>query len=287
VHLAAQPAGAEFTRKELTTPSSFPLSEVPDVDAKPPTSLLSLPDELLERIFTEYYLEERQAHVQQPRNPILIICKRVSTLVERLWLQTIRFHASRKKTESFLANLINWHPNKRAAVRDLEIYVHPDSTLLVYAALADLPSLHSLCLRLVGDNLQDFKGAPMDSADSRSGLKRVFEHCVNLRRLQVTSQSLPLKVCPLPTTISDIALDAGSFDASTADNLQQAGITKFELHFHREGDAIDLADLPWSLLRRLVLVFHYDDLEEISSCIRSLAQQVRVLYRTDMVRFRF
>jgi hypothetical protein len=141
VHLAAQPAGAEFTRKELTTPSSFPLSEVPDVDAKPPTSLLSLPDELLERIFTEYYLEERQAHVQQPRNPILIICKRVSTLVERLWLQTIRFHASRKKTESFLANLINWHPNKRAAVRDLEIYVHPDSTLLVYAALADLPSL--------------------------------------------------------------------------------------------------------------------------------------------------
>ena len=127
----------------------------------------------------------------------------------------------------------------------------------------------------------------MDSADSRSGLKRVFEHCVNLRRLQVTSQSLPLKVCPLPTTISDIALDAGSFDASTADNLQQAGITKFELHFHREGDATDLADLPWSLFRRLVLVFHYDDLEEISSCIRSLAQQVRVLYRTDMVRFRF
>jgi hypothetical protein len=38
----------------------------------------------------------------------------------------IRFHASRKKTESFLANLINSQPNKRAAVRDLEIYVHPE-----------------------------------------------------------------------------------------------------------------------------------------------------------------
>ena len=93
--------------------------------------------------------------------------------------------------------------------------------------------------------------------------------------------------CRLPTTINDIALDAGSFDVSTADNLQQAGITNFELHFHREGDATDLADLPWSLLRRLVLVFHYDDLEEITSCILSLAQQVRVLYRTDFVRFHF
>ncbi|TKA55803.1 hypothetical protein B0A53_02941 [Rhodotorula sp. CCFEE 5036] len=226
-----------LTRRVLTIRRAEALSEdehaAHDVAAQPT-------DELLERIFTEYYLEERQAHVQQPRNPILIICKRVSTLVERLWLQTIRFHASRKKTESFLANLINSQPNKRAAVRDLEIYVHPDSTVLVYAALADLPSLHSLCLRLVDDNLQDFKGAPMGSADSRNGLQ---------------------------------PLDAGSFDVSTADNLQQAGITNFELHFHREGDATDLADLPWSLFRRLVLVFHYDDLEEISSCIRSLAQQ--------------
>lgn len=265
--------------KELTTPLP-PLQELPNADVKPPTSLLSLPDELLERIFTEYYLEERQAKLQQPRSPILIICKRVSTLVERLWLQTIRFHASRKKTELFLASLINSHPDKRAAVRDLEIYVHPDSTLLVYAALADLPSLHSLCLRLVADNLKDYKGAPMGSTDSMGGLQRVFKHCVNLRRLQMTSQSLPLGSCRLPATIDELALNAGSFDEFTADNLQQAGITSLEVHFHREGDATNLADLPWSLLRRLVLVFHYDDLDEIASCIQSLARQVRVLYRT-------
>lgn len=275
----SQPKGVS-SASESSRPFLAPTCRFADADVKPTTSLLSLPDELLERIFTEYYLEERQAHRQKPRAPILIICKRVSTLVERLWLEEISFRTSRKKTELLLTDLINSHPDKRAAVRNLEIYIHPDSTVLVYAAIADLPSLHSLCLDLVGDNLQDFKGAPMGSTDSWGGLQRVFKHCVGLRRLQVTSQSLPLESCPLPATINEIALDTESFDASTADNLQQAGVTGLELHFHREGDANGFVDLPWSLLRRLVLVFHNDDLVETTRCIQRLAEQVRVFSRT-------
>jgi hypothetical protein len=265
--------------KELTTPLP-PLQELPNADVKPTTSLLSLSDELLERIFTEYYLEERQAHFRKPHAPILVICKRVSTLVERLWLQTIRFHASREKTELFLSDLTKWPPDKRAAVRDLEIYVHPDSTVLIYAAIADLPSLRSLCLRLVGYSLQDYKGRPLGTADSRGGLQRVFEHCVNLRRLQVTSQSLPLESCRLPAKISDVTLDAATLGESTAANLQQAGITRLELHFHREVAATAFADLPWSSLRRLVLVFHDNDMEGVTGCIQNLALQVRVFFRT-------
>lgn len=273
--MMAQPAGV-LSASESSRLFFAPTCRFAVADIKPTTSLLSLPDELLERIFTEYYLEERQAYSQKPHSPVLVICKRVSTLVERLWFQEISFYASRKKTELFLANLINSHPDKRAAVRDVEIYVHTDSTALVYAAIAGLPSLHSLYLHLVKDNLQDYEGAPVGSTDSRTGLQRVFKHCLNLHRLRVTSQSLPLESCRFPATIDDIALDAGSFDTPTADNLEQASIKRLELHFHREEDSAVFADLPWWSLRSLVLAFHHDDLVEIARCIQLLAQKVRV-----------
>lgn len=252
---------------------SIPHLSTPGAGVKPPTSLLSLPDELIERIFAENYLGRTQASCKNPRASFPIICKRLTALLERLWSRTIYSRTSHDDMMKLLANVLTSCPSKRAAVRDVEICVRPGSPLLVYAALAHLPGLQSLRLHLVDDDDVELRGSAMGSIESARGLQRVFEHCVNLRRLQVIAQSLPIDFCRLPTTINHIVLDAGSFDAPTAENLQQADIKILELRLLSETDT-DFAVLPWNQLQELTLSFFLHNEIAIKACIRRLADQV-------------
>lgn len=275
-------AGRRLAREKELTISPSPTCRLAGADVKPPTSLLSLPGELIERIFTENYLGRMQASGKKPRACFPIICKRLTALLERLWSRTIYSRTSHDDMMKLLANVLTSRPSKPAAVRDLEICVRPGSPLLVYAALAHLPGLQSLRLHLVDDDDVELRGSAMGSIKSARGLQRVFEHCVNLRRLQVIAQSLPIDFCRLPTTINHIVLDAGSFDAPTAANLQQAGITILELRFFSETDT-DLAVLPWKSLQELTLTFFLHNENAIKACILSLADQVHDFMQAGIV----
>jgi hypothetical protein len=171
-------------------------------------------------------------------------------------------------------NLLVSGPSKCQFVRDLKICIRRDSESLVYAALANLPNLQSLSLRLVDRYDNELMGPTTSSATSTHGLQLVFEHCINLRRLEVTAQSLPIDSCRLPSTISNIVLDAAALDEVTATNLQQAGVTTLELVFLNETDT-ELAILPWNSLQKLTLNFCLDNGAVIEACIRRLGEQVR------------
>lgn len=249
---------------------------------KPATSLLSLPDELIERIFTEYHLGREQDCGRELRASHRLICKRITALVERLWLRTISRTSKYEHTTTLLVNLLVSAPSKCQFVRDLNICIRRDSESLVYAALANLPNLQSLSLRLVDRCDNELMGPTTSSATSTHGLQLVFEHCINLRRLQVTAQSLPIDSCRLPPTISDIVLVAAALDEATAANLQQAGVTTLELVFLNETDT-EFAILPWNSLQKLTLNFCLDNGAVIEACVRCLGEQVHDFFRAGVL----
>ncbi|GAA5985924.1 hypothetical protein JCM10908_006333 [Rhodotorula pacifica] len=241
--------------------------------ARTMTSLLSLPDEILVRIFEQVCLEYHRDRPGRPPIRYLQICKRITAFLDRLWFRVICSRATHRATANLLAKLLIARPSVRESVLDLEIYINARTPYLAYASLVYLPNLKTLRLHLI--DAQDdalTKSRDVMLTDMSLGLECLFGRCVNLRELEVTSLYLPAELFPLPTGLHRIAIDSGSLNAETAANLHQAGIAELDLNFKLE-EMNQFGPLPWEHLQKLGLIFSFASQDAITACLDRLAQQ--------------
>lgn len=246
-------------------------AETVTADNEPPRArltLLSLPDEILERVFVCLY--EAFQYADSPAAPppmqYLLICHRLSPLVRRLWYSALRLDRSKALGDQRLGELSLQPPEVLSAVQALWISFFVGDSLPIYTTCAQLR-----CLRTI--HLVDGSDAQGTSYKYAS-LQRLLQAFPTLDEIVFHRHVRHLTTLTLPATLRRLTVEAAALEGPIGQSLKDLHLRYLKLYWAERDNNADeqfVPAVPWEYLETLVLVFRS---AEIDAVLHKLGEQV-------------
>lgn len=233
-------------------------------------TLLSLPDEILERVFVCLYdsFQLVFADGKPPSMKFFLICQRLFPLVRRLWYGTLQLGDSKVLRDRRLGELPLQPPEVLAAVHTLDISFFEGDALPTYTICARLRHVRAI---LVNDGSYS-QGASLNLM----ALQRLLYALPLLEEIVFGTYVDHLGALALPAALRRLRVEASALQDTLAHCVETLPLSFLKLYWAADAGEEELPALPWEYLETLVLVFRST---ETSGVRQKLGEQVCVILR--------